>query len=296
MDNQFVTSPSNSNYKRKIAFLFAFAIFFLFLGRHLSFLPTVNLSEKTNEEEFEKKVEEITKNKTGFYSVYYKNLNSDEEFGINDNQIQTGASVNKLPIVAALYYLDKEGKINLDDKITVRSEDVQNYGTGSIRYQKMPQVYSLRNLAKLALNESDNTAAHVIALRIGEENIQFLVNTWGMKSTNMTTNKTTVKDMGILLERIYNNEIANGPQTKELLDFMTNTKFEDRLALGISNDASLHHKTGDGEGFVHDVGIIEGDGKKYILGVMTSDIGEKEDDTKITIGKISEMIFKGLQN
>lgn len=170
MENQLSpTSPPNY-FKRRIAVLFVFAIFFLMLGRHLTFLPTINLARGTSEENFQSETEKIIKKKNGFYSVYYKNLKTDEGFGINENQIETAASVNKLPIVAALYYLDKTGKIDLDDKITVQEEDVQDYGTGSIRYQEMPQTYSLRNLAKLALNQSDNTAAHVVSLHLGEEN------------------------------------------------------------------------------------------------------------------------------
>lgn len=298
MENQLNSQTPPNYFKRRIAVLFVFSIFLLMLGRHLTFLPTINLSRGTSESNFQAEVEKITKNKKGFYSVYYKNLNTNEDFGINENQIETAASINKLPIVAALYYLDKTGKIDLDDKITIQEEDVQDYGTGSIRYQEMPQTYSLRNLAKLALNQSDNTAAHVISLRLGEENVQYLASTWGLKSTNMVNNKTTVKDMGILMEKIYKNEIANSPQTKELLEFMTNTEFEDRLAKDIKDKADIHHKTGDGEGFVHDVGIIKSkDGKStYYLGVMTSDIGTDEKATKDTIGEISKKIFEGLNN
>ena len=67
----------------------------------------------------------------------------------------------------------------------------------------MPQVYSLRNLAKLALKQSDNTAAHVLSLKIGEENVQKLVDSWGLKQTDMVNNKTTVYDMSVLFEKIY---------------------------------------------------------------------------------------------
>lgn len=298
MENQLSPQSPPNYFKRRIAVLFVFAIFFLMLGRHLTFLPTINLNRGTSESNFQSEVEKIIKKKNGFYSVYYKNLKTEESFGINENQIETAASVNKLPIIAALYYLDKTGKIDLDDKITIQEDDVQDYGTGSIRYQEMPQTYSLRNLAKLALNQSDNTAAHVISLKLGEENIQYLVNTWGMNSTNMINNKTTVKDMGTLMQKINNGDIANGPQTRELLEFMTNTEFEDRLAKNIKDQAIIQHKTGDGEGFVHDVGIIRSkDGKNvYFLGVMTSDIGQNEKEAKDTIGEISKKIFEGLNN
>ncbi|KKQ35126.1 MAG: Peptidoglycan-binding domain 1 protein [Microgenomates group bacterium GW2011_GWA2_37_6] len=297
MDNNFSNFQTPPNYyKRRLAAIFVFAIFFIFLGRHLTFLPTINLSMKQGGEQLKENVEKIIKNKKGFYSVYYKDLKTGELFGIDENQIETGASVNKLPIITALYLLDKKGKLSLDDKVTIQKEDVQDYGTGSIRYQKMPQVYSLRNLAKLALQQSDNTAAHVLSLRIGEENVQKLVDSWGLKQTDMVNNKTTVYDMSLLFEKIYRGEIANPANTKELLEFMTETEFEDRLTKSLPSGTKIYHKTGDGEGFVHDLGIIENGDQVYFLGVMTSDIGDQEEQTKNTIAEISKKIFESLNN
>src|SRR3989304_9589010 len=205
-------------YRRRFAAIFVFAVFFMMLGRHLTFLPVINLSRDTFENDLKKDVGKIIKDKKGFYSIYYKNLKSGNSFGIEEHQIETGASVNKLPIIAALYNLDKNGKIKLDEKITIQKNDVQDYGTGSIRYQKMPQTYSLRNLAKIALKESDNTAAHVISVKIGEDNVAKLVDSWGLKQTDMANNKTTVFDMSALFEKIYKGEIANAANTKELLE------------------------------------------------------------------------------
>lgn len=297
MENQFFNNQAPPNYyRRRFAAIFVFAIFFIFLGRHLTFIPVINLSRESAEEDLKKEIEKIIKDKKGFYSVYYKSLKDEKYFGINENQIETGASVNKLPIIAALYLLDKEGKLTLDDKITIQKGDVQDYGTGSIRYQTMPATYSLRNLAKIALKESDNTAAHVISVKIGEDNVTKLADSWGLKQTDMANNKTTVYDMSVLFEKIYKNDVANAANTKELLEFMTETQFEDRLPKGLPNGTKIYHKTGDGEGFVHDLGIIETEKGAYYLGVMTSDIGDKEEETKNTIAEISKKIFDSISN
>jgi len=281
-------------YRRRFAAIFVFAVFFMMLGRHLTFLPVINLSRDTFENDLKKDVGKIIKDKKGFYSIYYKNLKSGNSFGIEEHQIETGASVNKLPIIAALYNLDKNGKIKLDEKITIQKNDVQDYGTGSIRYQKMPQTYSLRNLAKLALNQSDNTAAHVISVRIGEDVVQGLVDSWKMQQTSMVDNKTTVYDMGLLFEKIYKGEVASPGNTKEVLEFMTQTEFEDKLTKGLPSGTKIYHKTGDGEGFLHDLGIIETEKGAYFIGVMTSDIGSQEEETKNTIAEISKKVYQTL--
>jgi beta-lactamase class A len=160
----------------------------------------------------------------------------------------------------------------------------------------MPQTYSLRNLAKLAMKQSDNTAAHIIELKIGEENVQKLVNSWGMKQTNMVENKTSVYDMSILFEKIYKGQITDEANTKELLEFMTNTDFEDRISAKLPKTATVYHKTGDEEGYLHDVGLIKTEKGTYYLGIMTSDVGGKEEDTKKTISEISKIIFDSINN
>ncbi len=296
MENQFNSNQSSGYYKRRIAAILVFAVFFIMLGRHLTFLPVINLSRETKETDLKKEIAEITKDKKGFYSYYFKDLKTDRSFGVSQDQIETGASVNKLPIIAALYYLDSRGEIDLDDRVTIQENDVQDYGTGSIRYREMPQTYSLKNLAKLALKNSDNTAAHVISITVGEDKVQELVNSWGMSQTDMVNNKTTVYDMSILFQKIYDGKITSAAKTKELLGFMMNTDFEDRLAKNLPSSARISHKSGDGEGFVHDVGIIQTEENVYYLGIMTSDIGENEEETKNTIAEISKKIFESVNN
>lgn len=240
-------------------------------------------------------VQKIIKGKPGFYSIYYKNLKTGSSFGISQNQIETGASVNKIPIAATLYYQASRGKINLDEKVTIGKDDVQDYGTGSIRYQNLPVTYSLRDLARLMLNESDNTAAHIIGVRIGTDVLQNMVNSWGMSQTDMENDKTTTYDEELILEKIYKGNIANPAPTKELLGFMTNTDNENRLPRLLPKDAVITHKIGDGDGFANDVGLFKtSKGDVYYVGVMTSDIGDTLNQTNNTIAQISKKIYDGL--
>lgn len=291
MENQ-----TSNYYRRRLGVFVVFSIFFIILGRQLTFLPTINLSRDTFENDLKKEITKAIDGKSGFYSIYYKDLKTGNNFEIEKNQIETGASVNKVPIVAALYLLDKQGKINLDEKITIQKEEVQDYGTGSLRYQEMPQTLSLRNLAKLALKESDNTAAHVLSVRIGDDIIQKFVDSWGMTQTNMIDNQTSVFDMSIIFEKIYKGEIANQANTKELLGYLKETDIEDRLPKYINSNASIIHKAGDGEGFLHDVGIIETSKHSYYLGVMTSGVSGKEKETSNNIAEISKIIFNKINN
>lgn len=280
--------------KNLIIILTVYSLLLIFIGRQLSFIPQIKLGGTQSAvaaEDLKKNIEEkLLKDEPGSYSIYYKDLNSGAEFGIDEHKLLTAASVNKLPIAAYLYSLAYRGKINLEDTVVIQKDDIQDYGTGFLRYQKPGGVYTLKDLTKLALEQSDNTAAHVLGVRLDASDIQKYINSLGLSQTNMVNNKTSAADMGKLLDLIYTKKIAGRSLTFELLDFMSDTDFEDRLARDIPKSVNIYHKAGDGVGFVHDVGIID-DGKNlFILSIMTNNISDEE-KSKETIGKIAKYIY-----
>lgn len=278
---------------RKVFTFIAYTIVLLFIGRNLTFLPKINPLTNPQKEtaEVEKDIKKMIHQLKGNYSLYYASLINDTHFGINEKQTFIGASVNKVPLVTTLYALASKGKINLEESITLTKDDIQDYGTGKLRYEKPGSTYSLKTLAQLSLQQSDNTAAHIIATRIGMDVVQKMVNEWGLSQTNMANNKTSPYDMYLIFRKIYNGEIANPSLTKELLEFFTDSDFEDRLPVYLPKGALVYHKTGDTIGGLHDVGIIENNGKAFYLGVMTSDIADKENETKQLIGIIAKKVF-----
>jgi beta-lactamase class A len=281
---------------RKLFAVIVYTLIMLLIGRNLTILPRFYLftTEQQEQDKFvtnlKQDVVKIVKSAPGNYGIYFADLNDPEEFGINEKQMFTAASVNKVPIVAVLYYLDRIGKINLNEKITIQKEDIQSYGTGTFGTQQPGSVYSLKTLAKLALKQSDNTAAHVLAKRIGMPFIQKTIDVWGLKQTDMENNQTTTYDMYLLFKKIYNSEITNQAKTVELLGFLTNTDIEDRLPALLPSGTIIYHKTGDALGAVNDVGIVRNGDKVFFIGVLTSDIGDKEAETKQTIAKIAKNI------
>lgn len=277
---------------RKLGAFIAYTLLLLIIGRNLSFLPLLGSPPKTQAENtaLKEKIQKLVKEQKGNYGISFKDLKTGNYFGINQEMMMTAASVNKVPIIAVLYSLENKGKINFNDQVTLQKEDLQDYGTGSLRYQKPGGTYSIKTLAKLTLQQSDNTAAHILANKIGEEVIQSTINSWGLKQTDIINNQTSSSDMQRLFEKIYRYEITTEGKTREFLSFMTETENEDRLPADLPSSASVIHKTGDGVGFIHDVGIIRVKGHTFFLGVLTSDIGSEEAQTRQTIAEIAKII------
>ncbi len=228
----------------------------------------------------------------GTFSVYIYDINNNVEIGLDENMVLTAASVNKIPILAALYNLSGKGEIDLEKVIVIQPGDVQDYGTGSIRYDPPGSSYSIKTLARLMMEKSDNTAAYILGSHIvGLKKIQNLVNSWDLTQTDMVENKSSVKDMSILMIKMYHGEITTPPLTTEMMGFMDKSDFDDRIPAGLPENVKFYHKTGDEIGKIHDAGIIDLKNRPYFLGVFTTDMKD-EVKTKKAIANISKIVFE----
>lgn len=232
----------------------------------------------------------------GTFSIYVYDMKNDKEYGMNEDTIFTGASVNKIPIMAALYHLAAKKEIDLEKIIVLQKRDIQDYGTGSIRYDPVGTPYSIKTLARLMMEKSDNTAAYLLATNIiGMDRIQKLVTDWGLTQTDMEENQTSAKDMRILLVKMYKGDITTPALTSEMIGFMDKSDFEDRIPALLPDDVKVYHKIGDEIGKIHDAGIVELKDRPYFIGIFTTDMTDDE-ITKKTMAKVSKLIFDAIKS
>ncbi len=278
--------------RKTFIFLF-YSFFLLILGRNLLFIPVVSIGGTTKAKDTEairQDVVDLLKDKKGEFNVCYTDLITEDSFGIHPDTVLTGASMNKLPVVGYLYFLAGKKEIDLQETVVIQKSDIQDYGTGVIRYEEPGKTYTLQYLAQLALQKSDNTAAHVLNIRLGEDNIQAFAFNLGMSATNMVENDTSCRDIQTFFKKLFANKIAPEALTKEMMGYMENTDFEDRLPRFLPRNLHVYHKTGDGVNFIHDGGIISNGNTPFILIVTSSNLTDEE-EAKVTIGKIAEKIF-----
>jgi len=156
-------------------------------------------------------------------------------------------------------------------------------------------VYSLKTLAKLAIEQSDNTAAYVLGnYTVGIDKTQSLVNAWGLTQTDIVNNKTSNLDIARLFEKIYNGDLTSPSSTKELLAYFKDTDFEDRLPALLPKTVSVYHKIGNEIAVLHDAGIVTDSKTTYYIGVFTNDITDEKETEKI-IAEISKLTYDYLK-
>ena len=249
-------------------------------------------SKKKSPQELLEKIDAAVGETLKNYSVLVDDLTAPFTAGSGENEIYVAASVNKIPILAALYYYAEKGDIDLDEVITLQSADIQDYGTGSLRYERPGATYSIKTLAKLMIKQSDNTAAYILANHIiGYEKLQAIVNEWGLTQTDMTVNKTSNKDMASLFRKIYENKITNKANTEEMLSFFKDTDFETRLPALLPKGVTVYHKIGSEVRNVHDVGIVTFGKVAYYIGVFTNEVTDEPEAEK-TIANISKLVYE----
>jgi len=297
------SKPKKTTYLKWAIFAFLVLLFLGFLKRSLtresgeivSPLPegiiSIFSSKPKDQSALLAEIKKITTPVGGSWSVYIYDLNTNQGFGINETAVFRAASVNKVPILAVLYHLAGKGEIDLDQQVTLQAKDIQDYGTGSIRYDPPGTTYSLKTLARLMMEKSDNTAAHLLGRQIiGFDKIQELVESWGLTQTNMEDNKTSLVDLLKLFHKMYRGEIANQALTSEMIGFMDDSDFEDRIPALLPKDVKVYHKIGDEIGNIHDVGIVESANHPYFIGILTNDVTD-EATAKKTIAQISKLVF-----
>ncbi len=253
-------------------------------------------TKKRDAEDLTDKINELIGDNWDNYSVMVDGLSEPFKVEISEAEIYTGASVNKVPILAALYYFAQKGDIDLDQVITLQANEIQDYGTGSIRYDPAGTTYSLKTLARLMMKQSDNTAAYILATEvIGFERLAQVLELWGLPQTDMVNNKTSNKDMAQLMRKIYEEKVTNHAQTLEMLSFMKDTDFESRLPAKLPEEVTVYHKIGTEIRTIHDVGIVT-DGKlTYYIGIFTTDVDD-DPTTEELMAKISKLVYDYLKH
>lgn len=250
-----------------------------------SLSPTATPTPKLEKEK--EAVMEITKQLRGKYGVFFQDLQTKDTFEINSKEIFTAASLIKLPVIITLYREAEAGRINLDEVYKLQASDKIS-GAGSLQYKSAGFEITFREMAELMGNQSDNTAYGIVSRKLGKEKIQELINALGMKSTSFTENETSPEDIGLLFRKLYSEGIVYEKDKQEILSFLTDTIWEDRIPAGVPKEIKVSHKIGTEVGVISDAGIVFAK-KPFILVIMSE--GANEIEAKKALPQITEKIY-----
>jgi len=183
------------------------------LGLAFSFLLTAT---EPSLERLRAAVAEAAEKSTGEMGVAIEHLESGQRLDVRGDAGYPMASTFKLPVLVTLFHQVDEGKVRLDERVSLESGDL-HIGSGRLDDFVVPGIsLSIANLAALMMRVSDNSAADVLLSMVGLGGVRERVRALGIEgiSVDRTAERLILDSLGMPPER------TEGMTRREILDFL----------------------------------------------------------------------------
>ncbi len=277
-------SPKQSRFRQFIGLTIAVSVLAILVRIILIGLPVFNVSSLASA-----KPPQSTQTTLNFTnsvnSIIQKN--SQYQIGValinlSNGQSQTfgittpfeAASTAKILTACAYYHLAETGQVSLDNQL----------GTYDAQFQLQQMV-----------NDSNNDSWSVLINAIGEDNLQAYATSIGI-TYDENTNTLSPLAMATLLKKLYDGELLNQVDTKQLLSYMQNTNDEALIPAAIPSLVTVYHKYGLLNGELHDAAILTKNNQAYTLVIYTKGAVDDSDDDQRTeiIHQLTQAITSSL--
>ncbi len=246
-----------------------------------------------------------------------------KQFLLNQTKPFPMQSVCKLPIAIAILRLADEGKLSVQDKVTVHRSDLIPFNSPINKVLKGTQSdFTIEDLISRMIRDSDNTACDVLIRRAGgASEVTRLLTEAGIKGvrvdrpikTLMTDSlqidkfltdprDTAAPDAMIdLVQKLYSVNLLSSNSTSMILEDLFNCKTgSNRLKAGLPAGWRLAHKTGTGTDVsgqniaTNDVGVMVGPkGETIFIAVFTKGSQAKIEVREALMAKIAAKAVAG---
>src|SRR5262245_8983601 len=121
----------------------------------------------------------------GQAAVGVLHLDSGRSWFYRADRVLPSASLIKLPILIETYLQADAGKFKLTDKVSLRDDDKVR-GSGILTYHfSEGATLSVRDLARLMVAYSDNTATNMVIDKVGIREVNKRLAAWGLTETRL---------------------------------------------------------------------------------------------------------------
>ncbi len=224
----------------------------------------------------------------GDWSVYVKNLSTDESFVLNDQPMKS-ASVMKLFIMGTVYKAFETGELE-------RTDQTMELMHAMISYSDNPSSNELLYLLGNGSYEEGIAKVDAFIEAYGFSDMTVEYNGFNNPATNTSDklyNQVAAKDCGKLLEDIYRRTWVNRAVSNEMEKMLLSQNTRYKIPAGLPDGILVGNKTGEMDTTENDAAIIYGPECDYILVVLSSDWSSK-DEAIFRIRDISSLVYEYL--
>jgi len=227
------------------------------------------------------------------------------------------ASTMKVAVLIELYRQARQGKLKLDDPLSVKNEfhslvdgsafalDPNDDSERNL-YRAGGGTRTLRELSELMITVSSNLAANLLMDRLGVENIRAGVRALGADGMNVLrdledakafeqglVNTTTAQALLTLLEAIARGQAVDRESSRQMLETLERQTINDGIPAGLPAGTRVAHKTGDITRIWHDAGIVLAS-RPFVLVVLTRGLENPKESTALIAG-ITRELYRATQ-
>ena len=256
---------------------------------------------------------EIIKEKTekvcGKIGVLFEDLTTGEGFTVlkgQDEDVFESASVIKLWIMSCAYEMSEQGRLDLDSTVILKEEDmvpgpgVPDYHSddaeghltedmfpesGMLNYLHAGTELTVRDLIRLMILISDNTACNIMIDLLGMDNINCHIANLGCTRTILNRrlfdtrpevrgkeNMFSLSETADFFRKMYKGELVSPEASREMCALLQNQQYTYKMPFFI-RQIPIAHKTGEDTGIENDVGIVFSD-KPFIFCFASNEADE----------------------
>ena len=274
---------------------FHFSIYRVFLAAIIPSLILPFFACKSASPSLEEDILAEIRRSDGLFAVAYQDLeDSTHQLWINADSLFHAASTMKTPVLFELYKQAGEGKLNLQDSITIKNEfysivDSSVYGlsaaddSDSTLYQRIGQKETIYNLAYLMIIRSSNLATNLLIELVSGPVVTATMRSLGARDMLVLrgvedgkayragrNNVTTARDLLTLFKALDQHILVDSLASKAMIEVLTHQEFKDGIPAKLPPDITVAHKTGWISSARHDSGIVYlPDGRKYALVLLS---------------------------
>ncbi len=223
------------------------------------------------------------------------------------------ASTMKIPVMIELFHQSREGKLHLDDTLTIRNE-FHSIADGSVfkldpavdsetdLYNAEGHTRTLRQLCELMITVSSNLATNLLIEKLGVENIRATVHSYGADGMNVLrgvedgkafdrgmNNTTTARGLEVLLTAIAEGKAVDANSSRQMVEILEQQHFNEGIPAGLPEGIRVAHKTGEITKIHHDAAIVYAK-RPYVLVVLVRGIEDEKISAKL-IADISRTLY-----
>ena len=221
-------------------------------------------------------------------SYYYEDINTGSIISYNSSILFYAASTIKILVCTLLLEKAENNNIDLNKKILIAMKDLKQ-GSGIIKNQKKDTYYTILELIKLAISESDNTAYIKLVNYVGKDTLEKYGKSLGAKHTlegKDLFGLINCDDMIIYWKKIYN-FINTSKYGKLFHKYLSNPSFNIIKKKYIGNN-NFVKKYGCYEIAYHETGYVE-DSNPFYLIILTQKF--KTFDKEKFLNKTAQIIY-----